>query len=229
MTKYKRVTVAVLTTFFLVIIGSRAWAQEPVRPAVDGVFDAQKEARIQSLVVHSIPECFEQFKQVDFFVNKPYLYKGIFTAFNQRRDQAVGYVVNILRRPVEEMIDGKLITRGKDLYIAKKVFEVFPDESTDMLLTAYKGGDPITKGNIILASGNVEGILIRSLLIDALNDKTTCQDIHVEMSGDPLRVCDVAYNQLVLRYKTKNVLRTIGTVHRIEIRDYHISILKKIL
>ncbi|OEU63864.1 MAG: hypothetical protein BBJ57_00695 [Desulfobacterales bacterium PC51MH44] len=229
MMKYKRVTVAVLATFLLVIIGSRAWAQEPVRPAVDGVFDPQKEARIESLVARFLPDCFEQFKQVDFFVNKPYLYKGIFTAFNQRRDQSIGYAVNILRRPVKEMIDGKLITRGKDLYIAKKVFEVFPDESTDMLLTAYKGGDPITKGNIILASGNVVGILIRSLLIDALNDKTTCQDIHVEMVGDPLRICDVAYNQLVLRYKIKNVLRTIGTVHRIKIRDYHISILKKIL
>ena len=188
MMKFKRVAVAFLATFFLVIIGSRAWAQEPVRPAVDGVFDLQKEAIIQSLVAHSLSDCFERFKQVDFFVNKPYLHKGIFTAFNQRRDQAVGYAVNILRRPVEKMIDGKLIARGKDLYIAKKVFEVFPDKSTDMLLTAYKGGDPITKGNIIMASGNVEGILIRSLLIDALNDKTTCQDIHVEMSGDPLRI-----------------------------------------
>ena len=58
MMKYKRVAVAVLTTFFLVIIGSRAWAQEPVRPAVDGVFDPQKEARIQNLVAHIFTRLF---------------------------------------------------------------------------------------------------------------------------------------------------------------------------
>lgn len=41
-----------------------------------------------------------------------------------------------------------------------------------------------------------------------------------------MRICDLAYNQLVLRYRLKNVLRTIGPVHRIETQDSHIEILK---
>ena len=41
-----------------------------------------------------------------------------------------------------------------------------------------------------------------------------------------MRICDVAYNQLVLRYRIKNVLRTIGPIYRPENRDYHISVLK---
>ncbi len=96
------------------------------------------------------------------------------------------------------------------------------------LLAGYEDGDSITKCNVIRASGNVEGAPIKALLIGALNDKSSCEDRHAEMIGDSLRICDMAYNQFVLRYKTKNVLRTIGTVHRIEIRDYHISILKNI-
>ena len=46
--------------------------------------------------------------------------------------------------------------------------------------------------------------------------------------ANPLRVCDVAYNLIVLHYGIQNVLRTIGTVHRIEVRDYHIDKLKGI-
>ena len=59
-------------------------------------------------------------------------------------------------------------------------------------------------------------------------DKSVCEEKLPESVGDPLRVCDVAYNQIVLHFEIQNVLRTIGTVHRIEVRDYHIDKLKAI-
>jgi hypothetical protein len=55
-----------------------------------------------------------------------------------------------------------------------------------------------------------------------------CEETLPESLGDPLRLCDVAYNQIVLHFEIQNALRTIGTVHKIEIRDYHIDKVKGI-
>jgi hypothetical protein len=68
----------------------------------------------------------------------------------------------------------------------------------------------------------------RSILKEALEDKSVCEETLPETLGDPLRVCDEAYNQIVLHFGIQNVLRTIGTVHKIEVRDYHIDKLKGI-
>ncbi len=73
------------------------------------------------------------------------------------------------------------------------------------------------------------GDVIRLLLIEALDDDTSCEDRLPETVGEPLRICDVAYNQLVLRYNIKGVLRTIGTVHNLEAREYHIQKLMDLL
>jgi hypothetical protein len=45
------------------------------------------------------------------------------------------------------------------------------------------------------------------------------------MPGDPLRVCDMAYNQLRLRYAEElvDLPRAIGNSHRMEIRDDYID------
>ncbi len=65
------------------------------------------------------------------------------------------------------------------------------------------------------------------ILIEALNDKSIGSDEETgETDGEPMRVCDLAYNQLVLRNEITGVLRTLGPIHRIEVRDYHIEILK---
>jgi hypothetical protein len=73
------------------------------------------------------------------------------------------------------------------------------------------------------------GQSIRELLIDALDDEAFCEDTDPESIGKPLRICDVAYNQLVIRYKIKKVQRVIGSIHAIDMRNQHIRILKDIL
>ena len=88
----------------------------------------------------------------------------------------------------------------------------------------------MTKANIIRVSGGVSGgPEIRQLLIQALSDTTFCEEETPDSVGERMRICDVAYNQLVLRYGIRNVLRTISPAHRINNRDYHISILKGML
>jgi HEAT repeat protein len=118
------------------------------------------------------------------------------------------------------------VHRAKDLYIGKKMFEVFPGEAIPKLLKLYETGDATTRGNVIRVSGNLAGPEITALLVNALDDKTFCDPEDPEVEGLPMRICDVAYNQLVLRYRIKNVLRTIGPIYRPENRDYHIAVLK---
>lgn len=223
--KHKRIAISILTVSFLVFLNAVVGAEEPTRPAVDNTFDSKKEAKIQELTSLSIKEAFNRLKGIDFFVNKDLLHKAIFTAFKYRSKEARDFAINYLKLPVKEIIGGKLVSRGDDFYVAKKILHIFPDK--DSLFELYRNGDAVTKGNVIRVAGKMAGgQAIRSLLIEALEDKTFCEERCPEMLGKPLRICDVAYNQIVLRYMIKNVLRTIGTVHRIEIRDYHINILK---
>ena len=91
----------------------------------------------------------------------------------------------------------------------------------------YSRSDAATRGNIVRASGKIPGDdPVRDFLILALDDKSPCEEEGLDALGEPLRVCDVAYNQLVLRYNVKRVLRTLGPMHRIEVREYHIGVLK---
>jgi len=99
-----------------------------------------------------------------------------------------------------------------------------------MLVSLYERGDAVTKGNIIQAAGNMAGGgEIRKLMIRALDDTSAYEEENPDSPGEPLRICDVAYNQLVLRYTITNVLRTISPLHSIATRDYHIAILKGML
>ena len=230
MIKDKRITIAILTVSFLVFLNAVVGAEEPTRPAVDNTFDSKKEAKIQELTSLSIREAFNRLKGIDFFVNEDLLHKAIFSTFKYRRKEAIDFGINYLKLPVREIIDGKLVSRGDDFYVAKKILHVFPDGAVDSLLDLYSTGDAVAKGNVIRVAGKMAGgQAIRSLLIEALDDKSFCEERYPEMLGEPLRICDVAYNQIVLRYMIRNVLRTIGTAHRIEIRDYHINILKSSL
>jgi len=213
---------------FLEAKGVLASATEPTRPAVGyPIFDAKKEAKINEIANLPLEEAFAKFKDEELVVNDTLLHKAIFTAFQDRRQVAIDLALEHLKLPIMETVDNKPVNRFDDFYIAKKILHVFPEESEDSLLELYESSDAITKRNIIYVLGQMEGSqAIRDLLIGALNDKTFCEVEDLEMDGPPLRICDAAYNQLVLRYKIKNVLRTIGTVYTIENRDYHIEILK---
>ena len=227
MKKHKGVAVAILAACLVVSMMAFARADEPKKPVVNHTFDALKEARIQELPNLPLSTAFEQLKGIDYFVNEPFLHKGIFTAFEFRKKEAIDFAINYLKLPVKEMIGGKSVSRGDDFHVAKKILHVFPDEAVDSLLELYSTGDAVAKGNVIRSSGKMAGgQAIRNLLIEALDDKTFCEERYPEILGEPLRICDVAYNQILLRYMIRNALRTIGTAHRIEIRDYHIDILK---
>jgi hypothetical protein len=221
--------VAMLTAlFFSCMLAVSLNAMEPSKPETDHIFGLKEEQKIAELVSLPLDESYNRLKNFDFMLNDAFLNKAIFEAYGYRKKKAVDYALKVLQQPERKIINGNFSVGPDDLYIAKKIFEVFPDEAVGPLVSLYKKGNLGTKANVIRTLSKIAGgVPVKRLLTDALDDKSPVQDDNTEMEGIPLRICDIAYNQLILRYEIKNVLRTIGTVHRIEDRQYHIDILKK--
>jgi hypothetical protein len=154
-------------------------------------------------------------------------HKVISAAFGRRKTEAIALAMNQMTLPVMETGGGRMQSRVHDFVLAKRILEAFPEESVARLVELYSRSDAATRGNIVRASGKIPGDdRVRDFLILALDDKSPCEEEGLDALGEPLRVCDVAYNQLVLRYNVKRVLRTLGPMHRIEVREYHIGVLK---
>jgi hypothetical protein len=221
-----RFSTLVFAVCSLVFYMSVAVASEPQTPIVDRVFDAKKEQKIKQISGYSSADAFEELKDIEFLVEEDLLNKAIYKTFNHRKEEGLALSLQKLDLPKRDFVNSKNVTRTKDVYLAKKIVEAFPDESTPILLDLYRKSDATTKGNIIRVSGRVAGEIPRNILIHALDDKTVCDQEDPEVDGPPLRICDLAYNQLVLRYRIRNVLRAIGPAYRIETREYHIAILR---
>jgi hypothetical protein len=204
-------------------------AGEPTRPNVDYTFDSKKESKISELKGLPVREVFDTLRHMDFVINQDLLNKAVFVAFKNREHEAVAYTLRYMTEP-RQIVEGEWVSQNDDFVVAKSIFRMFPDTAIDSLLDLYNGTDALTKSNIICVLGKMEGDqAIRDLLIDALDDKTFCEEEDPERVGMPLRICDEAYNQLVLRYSIKGVLRTIGNSLRIEARDSFIDELKSSL
>jgi len=221
---------SVLTLCFAVLPVLSAYAAEPERPDVNTIFDSERDIKIEEIAGLSTGKIFDRLKEMDFLINDSFLSKAVFTAFHKRKAEGILIALASLTSPVFQEKNGTLISRTDEMFISRRILEVFPEEAASGLWEFYKKGNAMTRGNVIRVSGQVAGgKAIADLLISALDDKDFCEEEIDEVPGIPLRICDVAYNQLVLRYKIRDVLRTIGTTYKLEIRDYHIAILKDLL
>jgi PKD repeat protein len=209
---------------------STASIPKVIKPAGDKTFSPEKEARISQLRYFSLEETFQELRDVAFLLDKDYLHKAIFTAFTDRKMGAISYTLDYLEHPEKAVIEGESVLQPSGFHVAKEILRAFSDDALPALVRLYYSARPPIKRNVIRVLGRMPGEqVVRNLLIKALEDKSICQEEDDDVAGDPLRICDEAYNQLVLRYMIENVLRTIGPVHRIEVRDYHINRLKGIL
>ena len=230
--KFQRfISIAMVVTFtYISFLYSPAGAVEPQRPDINKTFSQEKEAKIQALKSLGTEEAFERLMDSDFMINRDLTYKAIYIAYMDRKAEAISLAQAYLMSPLIEYVDGRQVSIVREFNVAKKIFEVFPDEATPILINLYKRSDEIARGNIIRALGEVSGgPSIKDLLVKALDNKSFAEEEAPDMSGEPLRVCDMAYNQMVLRYGVRNVLRTISPAHKIEMRDYHINILKGLI
>ena len=195
--------------------------------ALAGPVSTVTKEELALLSNQSVPEAFEKLKDPAIFVNPDLLDSGIKSAFSGRESDAVGYAMNVLRTPRIQFIDGRKVNRSADFRVAKKIFQQFAAQAIVLLEDEYNHGAPIIRCNIIQMIGAMDKEKkAREMLVVALNDAATCEEEDPQSEGLPLRVCDAAYNQLVLRYHLKDVLRGIGSSHKVEDRNYHINILK---
>ena len=191
---------------FLVSLLAFANTIDPSRPEVDATFDGETEARIQSLRDISVEEAFAELKDLDFLINDALLHKAIFVAFESRRTEAIALSIQNIRLPIFRMTDGRIVSRADDFRVAKKILHVFPDEALESLLTLYENTDPVTKGNIVRVLGQMAGgQIVKDVLVGALDDKVFCEEEYDETVGEPLRICDVAYGQLVLQLLARHL------------------------
>lgn len=202
-------------------------AQEPSKPYVKASFSASKESEIDVLKALSVTNVIDKLKEITFIVEEDYLNKSIYVAFSNRSQEAIDAALDLLKLPREQIVENKKIDRTKELFVAKRILQVFPNESMARISAIYQEGSATMKSNLIEALGNMADLQARNMLISALDDKTFFEKADPENIGEPMRICDAAYNQLVLRYMMPDVLRTIGSVHPLEQRDYHISVLKQ--
>ncbi len=190
--------------------------------------DAEQQAQIRQLKKLSVSDAFEKLQGNKFLVNERFLERAISATYTGSKEQAVELALAHINTPSIDIVDGVRVKRMKDFHIAKKILHQFPEISCEQLLLFYYCGSPSTKANVILAAGGLaDQQQIYDMLINALDDKTVCENDKSEFDGEPLRICDLAYNQLVLNLQITGVLRTIRTDQNIDQRDYHIDMLKK--
>lgn len=201
--------------------------KEPQPPDTNKVFDADKENKIKDLSGLNTEDALKKMKGDDFICNADLLYKAIYKTFNSKKGEVLTLVGQTLSLPLTQPVEGDADNTQRDFLVSKRILETFPDDAVDLLLSLYDSGDSTARGNAIRASGKVAGgKAVKNLLIAALDDTDTYEEPNSDDLGDPRRVCDIAYNELVLRYAIKNVHRTIGPALSCEVRDQLISILK---
>lgn len=223
--------------------------KEPLKPVVDLNSSDKEKAEIKAIPSLPTQEAFisptqeafispaeEAFirirNDISITANDQKLHEETLSAFLDSSSEAIDVAMQYLQLPIVEIVDGKRVDRAEDFHLARNILQVFSDEAVPELIKLYKSGNVVTKANVIPVLGGMpvdpDIPNVRDLLIGALGNQSFGQSELPEMLGVPLRVCDVAYNQLVLRYEVKDVPRTIGTVHKIEDRDYYIERLKDI-
>ena len=195
--------------------------------ADDVTLEPWQDEKIEELKSLSVSDALVRLEEMDFMADEDFLKTAIARAFDQTRAEAIAVSLNTIKLPLTDVSDDRVVSRASAFYVAGKVFRVFSAESIDGLLTLFDSSNTLARGNVVKAAGQlVDQPAIADLLKGALDDRGVYEDNHPESTGEPLRICDLAYNQLVLNLKIKNVLRMIGTSHSIENRDYHIAQLK---
>ena len=214
-----KIFTSIIIIFFMAIAPVYAQLQTD-SPQVDQQFSMEKEKRIKELETMGLYSALEVLSSPEFLSEEEYLDEAIYRAFKNRTEEVIEYMMKV----VQSTKSAKNNEGINNLYLAKRIFQIFPDASLNRLIDLYMNTGAEIRANVIYIIGDMDGgKAVDALLIEALYDTSVCQEATGESLGEPLRICDMAYNQLVIRYSLKGVLRTIGTGHSINVRDYHIG------
>ncbi|OHB53896.1 MAG: hypothetical protein A2Y10_14890 [Planctomycetes bacterium GWF2_41_51] len=191
-------------------------------PAVISL-SAEQQTDIDAMKSLSLLDTFEILGEPEYMTNDQLCNEAIAQAYSGSEYEAVELALARVKEPMEPTDDDGI----REMKTARSILAQFPDVSVPRLAGLYPQYDVSVNVNLITAAGALAGEKeILEMLIKALDDETLTIDKTPDLVGQPLRICDVAYNQLVLNLKIENVLRTIGTGMTDDVRDYHIDILK---
>lgn len=187
---------------------------------------SQKQ-RVAELSQSSAAQAFAGLQEEEFISDEGSAVQMVAGAFGRRRAEGIALALKQLAVPGTGGAAARAPRGTRGFVAARRILAAFPDESVPRLLELYDRGNAITRGNVVRAAGGMPGdARVRDFLRAALEDKNVCEAASPEELGEPLRVCDVAYNQLVVGLGVKGVLRTIGPIHSLAAREYHIGVLK---
>lgn len=196
--------------------------------AASAPIDADMAERISSLNDLPVSQVLDELEDSNYIADDHLMTDAIAESLGNKEEQAVAQALDRIKKFKFKRTGPNAARKNRDFYVSRKVLNFFADISADKLVALYNNKDPFIRGKAVNAAGELSDFKsIRNMLTKALNDKSACQESTPEIIGLPLRVCDAAYNQLVLHLEIENMLRTIGTGHAIEDRDYHIDLLKE--
>jgi PKD repeat protein len=188
----------------------------------------RRKAMVSLMKSMNTSAAFERLKGDDFLASDSQLAQAISQVYGKSKDKAIGIALAKINTPATTVVEGKTIKSTRDFRIAKKILEQFPEDASGRLLGMYSTGSVSTKANVILASGGLAGRPeIYAMLVKALDDKTATLDADPDTASNPMRICDLAYNQLALKLRMPDILRVIRPDESVAERDYHINILKE--
>jgi hypothetical protein len=172
-------------------------------------------------------KAFEFLKADEFVHNAAAARAAARAAFTGRQAEGVALALGQMPLPVIEKTDTEMRNRVRAFLAARRILEAFPDQSVPALRELFSRSDSVTRGNILQALAPLANEPMRQFLMEALADKRFYGDENPPPGAEPMRVCDLAYNQLVLRWRTTGVLRTLSLTYSLAVRDYQIAELKK--
>ena len=224
----KRYATMIVGFLLIFVYAGLVGSKEPNPPNVSKVLTPKKEARILQLEKVSVEQCYEQLKETEFLLDDDFSSKAAYRCFKNRKQVALRLAIDKLKK-AQYTLEGENIVYNDDLYAAKIVSKVFSTDAEVLISNEYKKSTAQTKANMLMVLGQMSGNRARAILIEALNDQSAYEEDYPGMEGIPLRICDMAYNQLRLRYADElvDMPRTIGNPDRIEKRDFYIDDMKR--
>ncbi|GAG17616.1 unnamed protein product, partial [marine sediment metagenome] len=119
------------------------------------IIDPEQEQKIQALKNLTTKAAFDVLKDTDFLLDEALLLHAIPSVFEDNKAEAIALALKQIKLPLIKNINGKIVNRQSDFYVAKKILQAFAADAVDDLLELYENSDTLIRGNAIRASGGL--------------------------------------------------------------------------
>jgi len=131
-----------------------------------------------------------------------------------------------LRRPMADVVAGRVVDRTREVFMARRILKAIGEPALQRLLQLSGTDDPFFKRNMLYALSDFDRREAIEILIAALDDRDQCKKVMPETFRRPLRVCDEAYNLLVLKLSPPDLRAPLGQAHTLNQRDERVAAFK---